>query len=79
MTISKIKSGYALLDVLGSGRHKLAKHFERRPALGPCPENLRIPVTIHGDLIGQASRDDGTSIEFSIAVEGIEVGRDGND
>lgn len=65
-----ITSGFALLDVK-KGRHKLAKHFTKRPPLGPCPPELRIPVVITGFIDGVHSRDDGTSIEFQVEVTGV--------
>lgn len=68
----KITSDFAILDVK-LGRHNLATHFEARPSLGPCPEDLRIPVTIVGYISGQHGRDDGTSIEFSVEVEHISL------
>lgn len=69
----KIKSAYATLDVTGKGRHKLAKHFKARPGLGGCPPHLRIPVVITGYIDGQFGGDDGTSIEFNVIVENVEV------
>lgn len=68
----QIKSDFAILDVK-QGRAKLAKHFEKRPRMGVCPEDLRIPVTIAGYLDGQAGNDDGTSIEFSVHVDHVET------
>lgn len=64
----KITSDFALLDVK-DGRHKLAEHFKGQPTFGPCPPELRIPITIVGYIDRQVSRDDGTSIEFSVQVE----------
>lgn len=66
----KIGSTFAIIDVK-NGRRKLAEHFLDRPALGECPKELRIPVTITGYLDGQHSHDDGVSIEFSMTVESI--------
>lgn len=62
-----MKSTFAILDVT-TGRKKLAKHFAKRPRLGPCPDELRIPITITGFLVGQWSGDDGTSMEFEVEV-----------
>jgi len=66
----KIESTFAIIDVK-RGRKQLAKHFEDRPLIGECPDDLRIPVTITGYLDSQFSRDDGESIEFSMTVENI--------
>ena len=71
--IPKITSDFAILDVK-TGRKALAKHFEKRPGTGHCPEELRIPVTITGFISGQNSRDDGVSIEFTIDVTSLSVG-----
>lgn len=62
-----IKSRFAILDV-EAGRHKLAKHFETRPRLGPCPKDLRIPITITGYIDDVWGHDDGTSQEFGVIV-----------
>ena len=70
----KIQSTYALIDVK-RGRKELAKHFSKRPRMGSCPENLRIPVVITGYLDGQHGHDDGESIEFSMVVENVEFGK----
>ena len=67
----KITSTHAILDVR-NGRNKLAEHFDRHPRLGPCPENLRIPVVIHGYIDDVWSTNDGTSQEFSVTVEKVE-------
>lgn len=66
--LPKITSNFALLDV-EKGRKALAKHFEGRPKFGECPEEMRIPVTIHGYLDCQWGNDDGTSTEFAVIVE----------
>ncbi|EMG53119.1 hypothetical protein WYI_13812 [Ochrobactrum sp. CDB2] len=68
----KLSSEFAILDVK-RGRKKLAEHFKDLPPFGECPDNLRIPVTIHGYIAGDWGRDDGTSQEFSIMVEKLEV------
>jgi len=69
----KIGSDFAILDVK-KGRRALAKHFDPAPKLGPCPPELRIPVTITGYVDRQHSRDDGTSIEFAVCVESVKLG-----
>jgi hypothetical protein len=68
----KIGSDFAILDVKW-GRQKLAQHFDARPRVGPCPEALRIPVTVTGYIDAQWGPDDGESIEFSVVVESVEV------
>lgn len=65
-----MKSDFAILDVK-SGRKALEKHFRNRPPLGPCPPAMRVPVTIRGYIDGTYSRDDGTSIEFSVVVQSV--------
>jgi len=65
-----MKSDFAILDVK-AGRKGLAKHFVKRPRSGPCPRELRIPVTITGYIVGQWGRDDGTSIEFEVEVTSV--------
>lgn len=74
MSIRKIKSTFAILDVNCSPSSPLEAWFSRRPAFGPCPESLRIPVVIAGYLDNQYSRNDGTSAEFSVVVEDVKVG-----
>ena len=73
MKTPKIRTIFAIVDVT-KGRHVLARHFEARPAMGLCPPELRIPIVLRGYLSGQNSRDDGTSIEFTMDVESFEVG-----
>lgn len=68
----KLKSDFAILDVK-AGRAALAKRFQSRPALGPCPEDMRVPVTIRGFIDGIHSRDDGVSREFSVDVTSVEL------
>jgi hypothetical protein len=68
----KISSSFAILDVK-KGRDKLAEHFKDRPRLGPCPPELRIPVTITGYIDDIWGDDDGVSREFGITVEKVEV------
>lgn len=63
-----IGSDFAILDIK-KGRKKLAKHFASTPAFGPCPEELRIPVTIRGYIGDVWGNDDGTSQEFNVTVE----------
>ena len=72
MTKHKIKTHFALVDVTGKKRHALAAHFAERNTFGPCQEALRIPVVLYGYLDGVNSRDDGTSIEFTMQVERVE-------
>ncbi|MBC2806572.1 hypothetical protein C3Y94_025820 [Rhizobium ruizarguesonis] len=74
----KITSEFAVLDVK-DGRHELHKHFEARPALGPCPDELRIPITITGYIDSSWGTDDGTSIEFSMIIENIVTAEDVKD
>ncbi|MBD9544277.1 hypothetical protein IB276_33060 [Ensifer sp. ENS04] len=64
----KLTSDFALLSVK-IGRDELAAHFEDRPKLGPCPEHLRIPVTIVGYIDAVWGADDGIDQEFSVQVE----------
>ncbi len=68
----KLTSGFAVLDVK-KGRHALTRRFEKRPRLGVCPEDMRIPVTITGYIDGIHGRDDGVSREFAVTVEKVEV------
>ena len=72
-TLPKITSTGALLDVK-RGRKALEKHFAKRPRTGECPDDLRIPVIIHGYIDYQWGRDDGESTEFAVTVEKVEVG-----
>lgn len=67
-----ISSDFAILDVK-KGRGVLHKHFEKAPTMGRCPEELRIPVVIHGYIDGVWGNDDGVSREFSLSVEKIET------
>jgi hypothetical protein len=71
----KLKSTFALLDVKGRERHKLARHFKDAPRSGETPVEFRIPVTITGYISGQWGGDDGTSIEFSVQVDHVEAAR----
>lgn len=70
----KISSGFALIDVK-DGRNELAKHFKSRPRLGPCPEKLRVPVTITGYIDAVWGDDDGESREFSVTVESVGIAK----
>lgn len=65
-TIPKITSDFAILDVK-RGRKGLAKAFEKSNG------KLRIPVVIYGEIVGQHSADDGTSIEFSVLIRTLDV------
>lgn len=66
----QIKSNFAILDVK-AGRGALNKRFEKRPRLGECPPELRVPVTITGYIDGVHSGDDGVSREFSVVVQSV--------
>lgn len=68
----KISSDFAILDVK-NGRRALFEHFKPRPRLGPCPEELRIPVTITGYIGDVWSKDDGTSQEFEVQVDSVHL------
>ncbi|MGX1096556.1 hypothetical protein [Amorphus sp. MBR-141] len=68
----KIQSTFAILDVKG-GRDRLTKLFEGRPRMGPCPENMRVPVTIVGYIDSIHGNDDGESREFNVTVERVDV------
>lgn len=68
----RLKSKFAVLDVM-DGRKKLAAHFKDRPRLGPCPDDMRIPVTITGYIDGIHGCDDGTSIEFAVMVDRVKI------
>lgn len=66
----QIKADFAILDVK-AGRGALNKHFAKRPRLGECPPNMRVPVTITGYIDGVHSGDDGVSREFSVVVQSV--------
>lgn len=66
----KLGSDFAILDVK-VGRKALARHFKGAPRCGPCPERLRIPVTITGYIDGVWGGDDGVSQEFTVQVEKV--------
>lgn len=56
--VTKINSDFAILDIK-RGRVEMARRINK---------GERIPVTIRGYLDTVHSRDDGTSIEFSVEV-----------
>jgi hypothetical protein len=66
----KLTSDFALLSIKND-RAKLAKHFQVRPASGPCPDELRIPITLTGYISGVWGQDDGTDQEFTVAVTSL--------
>lgn len=68
----KLTSDFAILSVK-AGRDELAEHFEPRPNLGPCPEHLRIPVTIVGYIDGVWGADDGIDQEFTVSIEHLSL------
>ena len=74
MKILKLKSDFAILDVT-KGHAALEKHFEARPFFGPCPNHLRIPVTITGYIDCVHGASDGKSQEFQIIIENINNGQ----
>ena len=53
-----VGSDFAILDVK-SGRKTLARHFEKRPAMGECPKPMRVPVKIEGYIDAIWGGDDG--------------------
>jgi hypothetical protein len=57
----KIESNYLILDVIGRGRHRLAKKLKP----------LEHKVIITGYINGQYGDDDGTSIEFNVTVTSV--------
>jgi hypothetical protein len=72
MAEMKLESDFAILDV-EKGRRSLAKHFAKRPKLGACPPEMRIPVVIRGYIDCIHGSDDGTSQEFAVTVESVEI------
>lgn len=62
-----ITSTFAILDVK-EDRKALAEHFANRPRTGPCPVEMRVPVTIKGYIDGPWGRDDDVSQEFTVIV-----------
>lgn len=69
----KIKSDFAILDVK-TGQSGLSKHFENRPRNGPCPAEMRVPVTITGYIDNIWGSYDGVSREFSVHVDKVKIG-----
>jgi len=61
----RLKSEFALLDVKGANRQKLADYFEKG--------GKRIPVTLHGWIKGKWGPDDGISIEFETSIRKVEL------
>ena len=70
-TANKIKSHFAILDVLKKDRKVLEKHFNSNQDIEGSA--LPIPVTITGFIADQYGRDDGESIEFRIDVKDVTV------
>jgi hypothetical protein len=66
----KLKSKFALLDV-EHGRKQLAKRMP--PGSQSLPKDARIPVVIYGWISHRHGADDGTSIEFGVDVDRVEV------
>lgn len=69
-----IKSNFAILDVK-AGRGPLNKHFSKRPRLGKCPAEMRVPVTITGYIDDVWGGDDGVSREFGVVVQSVKIKR----
>jgi hypothetical protein len=66
-------SGFAIVDIT-NGRAKLAKHFDRPfDGFKPCPEELRVPISLTGYLDGINSRDDGESQEFTMTITRMDL------
>jgi hypothetical protein len=74
LKLKTIKSDFAILDVK-AGRKALAKHFESRPLIGPCPEPMRVYVKIEGYIDAIWSGDDTVSQEFSVDVQNVQIVR----
>lgn len=70
----KLKSDFALLDVT-HGRKQLDRLVERNGKKGAKAHDLpeRIPVVIRGWITHRHGSDDGTSQEFGVEVERVEV------
>lgn len=68
----KLKSTFAILDVM-HGRRQLDKLIDRSGKHHELPE--RIPVVIHGWISGRWGADDGTSQEFCVDVDRVEVAK----
>ncbi len=65
----KLQSTHAILDVK-RGRKQLADNFLI------CPDqSKKIPVVITGYIDGIFGNDDGTSREFTVRVEKVEVSK----
>lgn len=69
----KLKSNFAILDVL-TGRQKLLKIVGSRWLASAPITNKKVPVVIHGFVTEAHGDDDGTSREFEVMVNKIEVG-----
>lgn len=67
----KIKSYFAVLDVVGPSRKKLEKHFGGESLVD---KSFYIPIVLRGWIVGQHGNDDGTSIEFTVDVGSVVVG-----
>ncbi len=67
----KLQSDFAILDVMW-GRKHLSRVLTDGATGGPSSK--RVPVVIHGSIIGQWGSDDGTSIEFTVRVTKVEAG-----
>lgn len=63
MSVPRIKSTYALLDVM-AGRKALAKHLAKH---GP------VRVTIEAEIVDPFGSDDGESIEFNCEVFSVKA------
>jgi hypothetical protein len=72
MKLTAITSDYAILDVK-KGRAALERNFRGRPCIGHCPEHMRVPVKITGYIDAVFGDDDGTSREFCVTVERVEI------
>ena len=51
LNVKKLKSTFAIVDVKGKLRHKLALHFNNTPP-GPTAQKHMIPITLYGYLDG---------------------------
>ena len=74
LKLKTITSDFAILDVK-AGRKTLAKHFEKRPVMGECPEPMRVYVKIEGYIDAIWSSDDTVSREFSVNVQNVQIVR----
>jgi hypothetical protein len=66
----KLHSDFALLDVKW-GQRQLDKMIQRGGKGHDLPE--RIPVVIKGWITHRHGRDDGTSQEFGVEVDSVEI------